>query len=391
MAFYRGWPDNSAMNSPPPVTPEESRPAQAGDPTPPPSAMRLLRDNWGWPVAAIGFLVLLYYLGPILMPFVVGAGLAYLGDPLVDRLERLRLSRTGGVSVVFVVVAGVIAIAALLLVPLLEQQFRQLLSNLPSWLHWLQEKGLPALGMHLPAGISFDGDSLTKMMERNWEAARSVLMGVLGQLGRSTPELLATAANLLLIPIVAFYLLRDWDLMVNRVRDLIPPRHQPSADHLARETNSVLSGLIRGQLLVMLSLGLIYGTGLWIAGLNVALLIGFSAGLLSFIPYLGFISGLLMASVAMLVQTQDAFSLLWVLLVFGVGQVMESAVLTPLLVGDRIGLHPVAVIFAILAGGQLFGFIGVLLALPMAAVIAVLLRHARLHWLDSPLFRGGRG
>jgi predicted PurR-regulated permease PerM len=150
----------------------------------------------------------------------------------------------------------------------------------------------------------------------------------------------------------------------------------------------VLSSLIRGQLAVMASLAVIYGGGLTLVGVNFGLLIGVISGLVSFIPYLGFISGLLTASIAMLVQTQSPVSLLWVGLVYGVGQVMESGVLTPMLVGDRIGLHPVAVIFAIMAGGQLFGFIGVLIALPTAAVIAVLMRHTRRRWLQSPVYRG---
>jgi len=372
----------SVMSPSPPPQPPPADAARS------PSPATLLRQNWGWPAAGVALLVLLYCLGPILMPFVVGAGLAYLGDPLVDRLERLHLRRTAGVCVVFVVVIGVVALAALLLVPLLREQTALLAQNLPAWLHWLQDTGLPALGVHLPAGMQLDGDSLRKVVERNWQDARGLLTGLLGRLGRSTPAVLATVANLALIPIVTFYLLRDWDVMVARLRDLIPPAHRARADHLARETDDVLSGLIRGQLLVMAALGLIYGGGLWLAGLKVALLIGFGAGLLSFIPYLGFISGLVLASAAMLVQTQQPFALLWVLLVFGIGQIMESAVLTPLLVGDRIGLHPVAVIFAILAGGQLFGFIGVLLALPVSAVVAVVLRHARHHWLASPLYRG---
>lgn len=371
------------MNTPPSSTPPESTPQ-----LPAPSAKALLRDNWGWAAVGVGFLVLLYYLVPILMPFVVGAALAYLGDPLVDRLERLHLTRTGGVCVVFVLVAGIIALAIILLVPLLQLQINQLLENLPQWLHWLQEKGLPTLGIHLPAGLKLDGNSLRQLLERNWNDARGVLSSVLGTLGQSTPALLATVVNLLLIPIVAFYLLRDWDVMVARIRDLIPLHHRQRADRLAQETNDVLSGLIRGQLLVMISLALIYGIGLWIAGLNVALLIGFGAGMLSFIPYLGFVSGLVIASIAMLIQTQEPFALVWVLLVFGIGQIMESAVLTPLLIGDRIGLHPVMVIFAILAGGQLFGFVGVLLALPVSAVLAVLLRHAQRHWRNSALYRG---
>jgi predicted PurR-regulated permease PerM len=173
---------------------------------------------------------------------------------------------------------------------------------------------------------------------------------------------------------------------VARIDQLIPSKLRPHAEAMASETDGVLSALIRGQLLVMAALAAFYGVGLSIVGLKVALLIGIFTGLVSFIPYLGFISGLLAAGIAMLVQTQELMPLLWVALVFGVGQILESGVLTPKLVGDRIGLHPVAVIFSILAGGQLFGFVGVLVALPVAAVIAVLLRHARRQWLRSTLY-----
>ncbi|MBL6751670.1 MAG: AI-2E family transporter [Nevskia sp.] len=351
-------------------------------------ALALLRQNWGWLVAAAALLVLLYYLGPILTPFAVGAVLAFLGDPVVDRLEKLGLSRTLGVSVVFLVLFGAVLAALLVLVPLLEEQVVVFVHNIPDWLKWLQEVGLPRLHVHLPPGVRLDPEGLRNTLTRNWAEAGSIAGAVLGRLGRSTPVVIGIVADLLLIPIVSFYLLRDWDLLVARVDQLIPLHMRARAESLARETNAVLSALIRGQLLVMAALAAYYSAALSIAGLNVALLIGLLTGLISFIPYLGFATGLLAATVAMVVQTQSAYPLIWIGVIYGIGQILESAVLTPLLVGDRIGLHPVAVIFAILAGGQLFGFVGVLVALPMAAVCAVLLRHALGRWLASPLYLG---
>ena len=354
-------------------------------------ASSLLRQNWGWFVAGAAVLVLLYFLGPILAPFLVSAGLAYLGDPLVDRLELLGLSRTLGVCIVFLVFFGVLITALILMVPMLEEQVITFAQNIPDWLKWVQDVGLPKIGVHLPAGVRLDAVGLRNAVTHNLSQAGDIASTVFDRVKQSTPALLGFIANLLLIPVVSFYLLRDWDLLVARIDQMIPPRLRPHAESLARETDGVLSALIRGQLLVMAALAAIYSIGLTIAGLKVALLIGICAGMVSFIPYLGFISGLVAASIAMVVQTQEVGPLLWVAVVFGIGQVLESGVLTPMLVGDRIGLHPVAVIFAILAGGQLFGFVGVLVALPVAAVIAVLLRHARQHWLRSPLYVGSAG
>ena len=373
-----------------PVPPADSAADSGAEPVVA-EAASLLRQNWGWFAAAAAMLVLLYFLGPILAPFLVSAGLAYVGDPLVDRLERLGLSRTLGVCIVFVVFFGVLITALVLMVPLLEEQVVTFAQNIPDWLKWLQDVGLPRIGVHLPAGVRLDAVGLRNAITHNLTQAGDIAETVFNRVKESTPALLGFIANLLLIPVVSFYLLRDWDLLVARIGQMIPPRLRPHAEGLARETDGVLSALIRGQLLVMAALAAIYSIGLTIAGLKVALLIGICAGLVSFIPYLGFVSGLLAASIAMVVQTQEVAPLLWVLVVFAIGQVLESGVLTPMLVGDRIGLHPVAVIFAILAGGQLFGFVGVLVALPVAAVLAVLLRHARQHWLRSPLYLGGAG
>jgi predicted PurR-regulated permease PerM len=180
--------------------------------------------------------------------------------------------------------------------------------------------------------------------------------------------------------------MRDWDLLIRRLHDLLPRRYEATTARLARECDAVLAQFMRGQLLVMLALAAISTTGLLIVGLNLAFLIGRLAGLVSFVPYLGFIVGILAAGIAAAVQFHDAAHLIYVAIVFGVGQALEGMVLSPWLVGDRIGLHPVAVIFAVMAGGQLFGFLGVLLALPAAAVMVVLLRHAHGRYLESTVY-----
>lgn len=348
-----------------------------------------LRRHWPWLAGGVAALILLWLLAPILTPFVVAAGLAYLGDPIVDWLQRHRLSRTAGVCVVFIVLSLLGLVLLLLIAPMLYQQLLALLRNIPEWLRWLQDTALPALGITLPAGVRLDPEGLKDIVTEHWQKAGGLAQTVWAQVSKSGPALAAAAANLLLVPIVSFYLLRDWDELLQALRRNIPPRLLPKAAELARETDEVLGSFIRGQLLVMAALAAIYSIGLALTGLNLALVIGVAAGLVSFVPYLGFLVGIVAAGFAMLVQTQELLPLVWVLLVFGIGQVIESAVLTPILVGDRIGLHPVAVIFAVMAGGQLFGFIGVLLALPAAAVLAVLLRHAQQQWRQSPLYGAG--
>jgi predicted PurR-regulated permease PerM len=193
-------------------------------------------------------------------------------------------------------------------------------------------------------------------------------------------------ASFLLIIVVTFYLLRDWDVLVGRVRELLPRKTEPVIVQLAQQSDEVLGAFLRGQLLVMLSLAIVYTSGLMIIGLDLALLIGMMAGLVSFVPYLGFIVGIAAAIIAALFQFQEIMPLLYIAIVFGIGQMLEGMLLTPLLVGDRIGLHPVVVIFAVLAGGQLFGFVGVLLALPVAAVIAVVLRYLHAEYKKSALY-----
>ncbi|HUP91165.1 MAG TPA: AI-2E family transporter [Solimonas sp.] len=348
-----------------------------------------LRHHWPWLVGGAIALVLLGLLAPIMTPFAVGAGLAYVGDPIVDALQRRGLSRTAGVCVVFVVL-GLVGLALLVIVvPMLYEQFLVMLQRIPELLVWIQDRALPKLGFPLPDGVKLDPQTLKDVITQHWTEAGGFAKTLWTRVAQSSGAVIAAGATLLMVPVVSFYLLRDWDELVAWIASMIPPRMLPKVSALARETDSVLGHFIRGQLSVMAALAFLYSAGLALVGLDLALVIGIGAGMVSFVPYLGFVLGFASATLAMVVQTQEFVPLLWVALVFGVGQVLESAVLTPNLVGDKIGLHPVAVIFAVLAGGQLFGFVGVLLALPAAAVVAVLLRHAKEHWLLSPLYRDG--
>jgi len=348
-----------------------------------------MTDSNKWLLLAGAVLMgwLLYLLAPVLTPFLIAALLAYVGDPLADRLEALRLSRTVSVVIVFVGLTLLGLLLLVILVPLLERQLVVLGGKLPGLIDWVQQSALPWLREHLGLqGLALDLGTLKASVREHWQAAGGAAATLLSSVSRSGLVLAGWLANLLLIPVVAFYLLRDWDILVARVRELLPRTIEPVVADLSRQSDEVLGAFLRGQLLVMLGLAVIYAAGLWIVGLDLALLIGLGAGMVSFVPYLGFIVGIIAAGVAALMQFHDAIHLLYVALVFGVGQLVEGTVLTPLLVGDRIGLHPVAVIFAVLAGGQLFGFFGVLLALPAAAVIMVLVRYVHRRYKHSRLY-----
>jgi len=330
---------------------------------------------------------LVYLLSPILTPFVVSALLAYLGDPLVDRLEARGLKRTTAVVLVFVVIFVVLVVLLLLLVPRVETQIGQLLQKLPGYLEWLRANLLPRLEALLPGEMGgLDLRSVQQTLARHWREAGGILAHVVSSVSGSGLTLIGWLANLVLIPVLTFYLLRDWDHLVAGVHALLPRRNAAAWSGLAREADEVLGAFLRGQLLVMGALGVIYTTGLWAVGLDFSLLIGMLAGLVSFVPYLGLIVGILVAGFASVLQVQGLADLPWVILVFVVGQVLEGTLLTPRLVGGRIGLHPVAVIFAVMAGGQLYGFFGILLALPVAAVVMVLIRHLLHNYRASSLY-----
>jgi predicted PurR-regulated permease PerM len=350
----------------------------------------VLSDSQKWLAMAGTLLVgwLLYLLAPILTPFLVAALLAYLGDPLVDRLvARARLPRTIAAAMVVVVFGLVIVLAPLLLLPIVQKQALAFVRAVPGFLDWVALELSPWMEVNLGVALTVpDVEKVKSLIGKNFGQVGDVAIGVITYVSHSGLALAGWLASAVLIPVVTFYMLRDWDHFIAGIRDLLPRHLEPTVSTLAQESDEVLGAFLRGQLTVMVSLGTIYSVGLTLAGLEWSLTIGMLAGLVSFVPYLGVIFGVLSAGIAVLIQSQDVVQLVWVLLVFGIGQMLEGMVLTPWLVGDRVGLHPVTVIFAVLAGGQLFGFVGILLALPVASVLAVLLRHLRQRYRDSELY-----
>lgn len=336
----------------------------------------------------LGGALLIHLLKPILAPFLVGALLAYLGDPLVDRLETRRISRTLAVCIVFLVLTLAAALALLIVLPLLIDQFQLLGERLQMLIEWLRQTVLPEVKARFGDGATLSQAGQT--LGKNLGTASDVFFTLWARITGSSLAIMTWLSTLVLIPVVTFYLLRDWDLLVARIRDLLPRSMEGTANTIASECDEILGAFIRGQLLVMAALALIYTLGLWLVGLELALVLGLLAGLASIVPYMGFVVGVIAALIAAWFQFHDLWVLAQVGLVFMVGQLLESMALTPLLVGDRIGLHPVAVIFALLAGAQLFGFVGVLLGLPAAAVIMVMLRHAHRSYLDSEFYGASR-
>jgi len=337
--------------------------------------------------------VLIWLLAPILTPFVISALLGWLGDPMVDRLERAGRSRSTSVGLVFGMITLALAIALLVLAPMLWEQVMHLTESLPRMAAWMTTDAVPWLEhrLRIPIARYVDPNYMMEYLQSHWSEAGGIASYVLAHLGSSSLALVALVANIALVPVLTFYFLRDWDIMVAQVRDLLPRPYLPTVSRLARESDAILGSFLRGQFSVMLCLGTIYAVGLWGIGLDLGPLIGFIAGMVSFVPYLGAFVGVSSAILAALVQYGDFTHVAMVLVVFAVGQTMEGFVLVPWLVGDRIGLHPVAVIFAIMAGGELFGFLGILLALPVAAVSMVLLRHAHDHYRRSGLYGGDPG
>ena len=345
-----------------------------------------------WAVAMLVGLVsagLFYLLQPILLPFVLGALVAYLGDPMVDMLARRGLTRTMGVALVFVVFTAVVVVAMIIAVPLLLHQLDMLIAKIPVIYAWFSQEALPwvqqklDLTMERLPQLSWSGE-----LADHWQSLGKMTAQALVKVSGSGANLLLVLANLALVPVVAFYLMRDWDRLVDKTLSVLPVVWQGKVSDMVSEADEVVGAFLRGQFLVMCTLGVVYSFGLWLVGLQLALLLGVVAGLASIVPYLGFTVGVVASCAAAYAQFGEWTVLLWVLLVFGIGQAIESMVLTPVLVGDRIGLHPVAVIFALLVGGQLAGFVGVVVALPVAAVIAVFLRHALVHYRASDIYRG---
>ena len=346
------------------------------------------RQSFSWAALAASALLLLWLLAPVLTPFVVAAVLSYVLHPLVEVLAARRWPRL--LAVVLVEgLALLLALAVLLLIvpvlakelPLLKAQVPPLLDRLGQGLQpWLQR-----LGINVQLDIASIKTWLSHLLDANMDDWLAKALAS-ARIGGSV--LLSVLGNLILIPVVLFYLLLDWPTLARQVQGLVPPRLGHGVGGFLTECDAVLGQYLRGQLLVMTVLAVYYAGALALVGFDLALPIGVFTGLAVAIPYVGFGLGLVLALLAALLQFGSLGGVAAVAAVYGVGQVLEGFVLTPRLLGERIGLSPLAVIFALLAFGQLFGFVGVLIALPVSAVVLVALRRARRAYLDSPLYQG---
>ena len=367
----------------------ELRPPDPDADTAPPARRPLpLRHYlWGAGAALIVFFAL-RWLNSVITPFLIGAILAYLGTPLVEAAERRKIPRGLATTIVVLLYGLVLFAVFLVLVPLVQGEGALAAKRLPALLAQALAQVAPWLEQRFGIVLSLDFESLKSFVAQNAESAHELSLRVLSGVKTGGRIALSILINLALIPVVMFYLLRDWKMIGQRLQELVPRDWQARGRTIVREIDGVLAEFLRGQFSVMVVLAIFYAVGLTIAGLDRAVAIGVLTGLLVFIPYVGFGLGFALGVVAALLQWSGWPAFLGVLAVYGIGQLLENYVLVPWLVGDRIGLHPIAVIFALLAFGQLFGFAGVLLALPASAALLVGLRHLRVEYLLSPFYRG---
>ena len=337
--------------------------------------------------AALVLLAALHWLGPVLTPFLIGAILAYLGTPAVDRAQARGVPRSLTTLVVILFIGVLLAGLFFVLVPLIQSEVASATSRLPELFAQFTDHVAPWLQQQFGVTLALDFDSVRAFIAENAQEAKNLSMTLLSSVKTGGLIVVSVLVNLALIPVVMFYLLRDWNMIVARIDDLVPRRWQAKVRMVAGQVDNVLAEFLHGQLLVMVALAIYYSIALSIAGLQRGLAIGILTGVLVFIPYVGFGLGFILGMIAAVLEWHGWPGFLAVVAVYGIGQLLESYLLVPFLVGDRIGLHPLAVIFALLAFGQLFGFVGVLMALPVSAILLVALRHLRAAYAASPVYR----
>ena len=345
-----------------------------------------------WAIALFGYII--YLLMPVIAPFIAAFLLAYLINPLVTRMAKYNMPRWLTISLVFLGIMLAIGLGTWYLAPLLWEQIGYASKNIPEVLRWFNHTAIPWAEKSFNLTLDrVNNDELSNAVMDYLQTNYSVdsAQSIVYRIAQSGLSIMHTGGLLLLIPVITFYFLLDWNNMIWRLQLLIPRQIEPTVVSIAKECHAVLGAFVKGQLLVMLLLGIVYAVGLQIIGIEVGLIIGLIAGLCSIIPYLGFAAGIIAAFAASLLQYGlDWVHLLLVLVVFMIGQVIESYILQPFLLGDKIGLSPVAVVFAVLAGAQLYGFVGMLIALPVAAVLVVLLRHLYQTYEQSVFYMGYR-
>lgn len=340
-----------------------------------------------WGIAAVVFLVMLWALGNVLLPFLVGGAIAYFLDPVADRLERAGLSRVGATTTISLIALLAAVLLVLAVIPTLIEQLTGLIN------------AAPEISAKLQAFLIERFPELTDSTSTIRQTLAQIAAGIQAKGGQLAETLLSSAMSLVsavvfivVVPVVAFYMLLDWDHMVARIDSLLPRDHAPVIRRLGTEINVVLAGFVRGQLSVCLLLGIYYSVALMFAGLQFGLIIGAIAGAITFIPYVGaIIGGVLAIGLALFQFWGDWLSIGIVAVIFGVGQFLEGNILTPKLVGKSVGLHPVWLLFALSAFGSLFGFAGMLVAVPVAAAIGVFTRFAIAQYQSSLLYRGLAG
>lgn len=340
-----------------------------------------------WLSFAAAITLLVYWLSPILTPFVAAGIFAYICSPMVQRLCSWKVPRTLAVLLVMSGIFLLVFLLVLIMLPLLEEEFSRFITRLPDWIDAARLQLLPQLQQWFGADLQWDSQAVKKLLLSHWQSAGGVGKTLLAWVGNSSGAIMGALISLLLIPLAMFYLLRDWNELVKQVDDLLPRHLRGKANEILLEVDLILAEFMRGQISVMLLMSAFFSIVLWLVGLEFALPIGIVAGMLVFVPYLGMIIGLLLATLAALMQFTEFSNVLLVWAVFAVGQLIEGMLVTPWLVGDRVGLHPLAVIFALLAFGQLFGFFGLLLALPLSAMLLVALRHSKVWYLNSDMYR----
>lgn len=344
-----------------------------------------------WAIGGAAALALLWLLSDILLPFVAGIAVAYFFDPVVDRVQKLGLSRSWSTILVVSIAALVSAAIALAVLPYLIDQIAAFSHNLPARLAKISERIQPLLEP-LREQLGMSATSLAELQQAIAARAGQILSWIgslLGGLLTGSIALFNLLALVFLTPVVAFYLLRDWDAIMARVDSWLPREHAPIIRQLRREADAAIAGYVRGQALVCVSLGLFYSIGLALVGLDFGVVIGMIAGIISIIPFVGSFTGAIMAMGMALAQfPPDWMSVGLVAVVFVAGQFMEGNILAPKLVGDSVGLHPVWIMFALLAGGSLFGFVGILISVPVSAVLGVLVRHFLQRYLASAYYGG---
>jgi predicted PurR-regulated permease PerM len=352
--------------------------------------MTIQRQIGFWTAALAATVLLLFVLRGILLPFVAGFALAYLLDPLADRLQKIGIGRLGASLLILVLFVLVFIVTLVILVPFAAQQIGAFVERLPSYVARLQQLGTEQLGPLIRRlGVE------NALPEMQTSVGNLISQGVawlgafLQSLWSGGQALIGIFSLLVVTPVVAFYMLVDWDRMVRTVDSWMPTRHRETIRSIARDIDQAIAGFVRGQAMVCLILGTFYAVGLSIVGLNFGALIGMISGLLSFIPYVGSLTGLILSLGVAIVQFWPDWTMIVATLgIFIFGQFVEGNILSPKLVGDSIGLHPVWLMFALLAFGALFGFVGLLLAVPLAAAMGVIARFALRQYLSSPLYRG---